>query len=64
MTRSSAQAATGDRTDPSTEVRWSRIGINAVAAASICKPNGKGACKDETSSKRAFPFAETDFATD
>jgi hypothetical protein len=63
MPKSTAEA-TVDQNDTNGDARWSRIGINAVAAASICKSNGKAQSKDEKSSKVVFPFAETDFATD
>ena len=64
MPKNSAKATVGNQPEASTETRWSRIGINAVAAASICKSHGKHDRKDERSSKITFPFAETDYATD
>jgi len=64
MPRSSAQANVRQRSDANSETRWSRIGINAVAAAHQCKGNGRADCAEDKSKTTAFPFAETDYATD
>lgn len=64
MPRSSAQAHASQRSDANLDTRWSRIGINAVAAAHACKGNGKVECKEDKSRNGVFPFAETDYATD
>lgn len=64
MPRSSAQAHVRQRSDANSDSRWSRIGINAVAAAHACKGNGKVDCEEDKSKKGVFPFAETDYATD
>lgn len=46
------------------ESGWTRIGINAVAAASICRDKAKQPRKDGKAERRAFPFSEDDYATD
>lgn len=49
--------------------QWSRIGINAVAGASISRRQGNDAAKDarrhaRAEGKAAFPFGDHDYATD
>lgn len=46
------------------ESGWTRIGINAVAAASICCDKARHPRQDGKAERRAFPFSEHDYATD
>jgi hypothetical protein len=63
MPTKSAEAHDRQSTEQRHQTQWSKIGINAVAAASICKTNGKTPRQDNDR-RKAFPLAETDFATD
>ncbi len=63
----SSSSATNQGTQSTTETSWSRIGINAVAAAHVCKGQSPGKTAngtDSASRQCRFPYVETDFATD
>ncbi len=51
------------RSESYSDMHWSGIGINAVAAASMCKSYDQHRCEQDAH-KNGFPHDETEFATD
>jgi|GEM_PF-4482483 hypothetical protein len=64
MMNSAAKRVEEKTTERRQETRWAGIGINAVAAASICRDKEKVAHREVKPMRRAFPFSDHDFATD
>jgi|GEM_PF-2882785 len=63
MPKESTGESTEGRSYGTSDVHWDRIGINAVAAASICKSYDQHRHEQDTV-RIGFPLAEAEFATD
>ncbi|WP_436643027.1 hypothetical protein [Microbaculum sp. FT89] len=63
MPRNSSEDPVEGQSKPHEESSWCGIGINAVAAAQMCKPHDHDRRERETE-PCCFPFVETEFATD
>ncbi len=61
MPRNSSEESVEARSEAHPEPTWCGIGINAVAAASMCKSSDR---HERDAEPRCFPFAETEYATD
>jgi hypothetical protein len=63
MPSNSSEKSTEERSDLRPGRNWTGIGINAVAAASMCKSTDRDR-REQAAQKGNFPFAETEYATD